>query len=70
MTKEILWEDLEKLQNFFLKRQRFPTYEEMMPLFGLASKSAVAYRINKLIESGDVLKERNNLLLARVSIKF
>jgi len=63
-------QDLKKLQKFFLKKQRFPTYEEMLLLFNLASKSAVAYRIEKLIKNGDVLKEKNNLYLARVTIKF
>jgi SOS-response transcriptional repressor LexA len=41
-----------------------PTYEEMKNLFGVASKNTVAYRVNKLLESGFLTKEGSRLTLA------
>ena len=42
-----------------------PTYEEMKSLFGVASKNTVAYRVNKLIEEGFLMKDGNRLSLAQ-----
>ena len=43
-----------------------PTYEEMKSLFGVASKNTVAYRVNKLLEAGFLLKDGNKLMLAEM----
>lgn len=42
-----------------------PTYEEMKNLFGVASKNTVAYRVNRLLESGFLIKNGNKLSLAQ-----
>jgi DNA-binding Lrp family transcriptional regulator len=57
--------DEQVLSQFFGEFKRMPTYEEMKDLFGVASKNTVAYRINKLIESGFLNKEGNKLSLAQ-----
>ena len=41
-----------------------PTYEEMKGLFHVASKNTVAYRINKLLEEGFLIKNGTTLMLA------
>lgn len=41
-----------------------PTYEEMKELFGVSSKNTVAYRVNKLLDSGFLIKEGARLALA------
>lgn len=43
-----------------------PTYEEMKSLFGVSSKNTVAYRVNKLVESGFLTKNGNKLALSEV----
>ena len=56
--------DENTLTTFFAEFKRMPTYEEMKDLFGVASKNTVAYRVNKLIEVGFLLKDGNKLSLA------
>jgi repressor LexA len=56
--------DEEKLSVFYTEHKRIPTYEEMKSLFGVASKNTVAYRVNKLLDSGFLIKEGNKLSLA------
>lgn len=56
--------DEEKLSEFFIENKRMPTYEEMKNLFKVASKNTVAYRINKLLEEGFLIKDGNKLMLA------
>lgn len=51
------------LSTYFAENKRMPTYEEMKELFGVASKNTVAYRVNKLIESGFLFKSGNKLSL-------
>lgn len=58
--------DEERLEQFYTKHRRIPTYEEMRNLFSVASKNTVAYRVGKLIESGFLIKEGGRLTLARV----
>jgi SOS regulatory protein LexA len=52
------------LSEYFAENRRMPTYEEMKNLFGVASKNTVAYRVNKLLESGFLTKEGSRLTLA------
>jgi repressor LexA len=52
------------LSEYFAENRRMPTYEEMKNLFGVASKNTVAYRVNKLLESGFLTKEGNRLTLS------
>lgn len=56
----------DKLTSFYSKSHRMPTYSEMMKLFGYKSKSAVAYAVDKLIESGIVSKDRTGKLILHI----
>jgi repressor LexA len=56
--------DKEVVSEFFIEHNRMPTYEEMKSLFGVASKNTVAYRVNKLLEEGFLLKDGTKLMLA------
>jgi repressor LexA len=56
--------DEEKVSSFYIENKRMPTYEEMKSLFGVASKNTVAYRVNKLLEEGFLIKDGNKLMLA------
>jgi repressor LexA len=56
--------DEEKLSAFYIDSKRMPTYEEMKDLFNVASKNTVAYRVNKLVESGFLVKDGNKLTLS------
>jgi repressor LexA len=55
--------DEEKVSSFFIENKRMPTYEEMKGLFGVASKNTVAYRVNKLLEVGFLMKNGSKLML-------
>jgi len=46
-----------KLETFYGKNKRMPTYSEMMELFSFKSKNAVFKIVNKLIEAGIVAKD-------------
>lgn len=52
------------LSEYFAENRRMPSYEEMKNLFGVASKNTVAYRVNKLVENGFLIKEGSRLMLA------
>jgi repressor LexA len=54
----------EALSTFYIDNHRMPTYEEMKHIFGVSSKNTVAYRVNKLIEEGFLMKEGTRLSLA------
>jgi repressor LexA len=56
--------DQEKIAAFYTENKRIPTYEEMKYLFNVASKNTVAYRVNKLLETGFLIKEEGRLSLA------
>lgn len=55
--------DEQELSQFFAENKRMPTYEEMKIIFCVASKNTVAYRVNKLLESGFLTKSGNKLAL-------
>ncbi|MCX6752641.1 MAG: transcriptional repressor LexA [Candidatus Nomurabacteria bacterium] len=46
-----------KLESFYSKNKRMPTYSEMMKLFDFKSKNAVFRVVGKLIEAGLVAKD-------------
>ena len=48
---------IEKLNIFFRRERRMPTYQEMMKLFGFKSKNAVFKVVEKLVEAGVVAKD-------------
>ncbi|MFA5827171.1 MAG: transcriptional repressor LexA [Candidatus Paceibacterota bacterium] len=52
-----------KLENFYGKNKRMPTYSEMMELFSFKSKNAVFKIVNKLIEAGLVAKDHLGRLI-------
>lgn len=55
--------DEQDIALFFAENKRMPTYEEMKKIFGVASKNTVAYRVNKLLESGFLTKSGSKLTL-------
>lgn len=50
-------EYLSKLNTFYARERRMPTYAEMAKLFGFKSKNAVFKVVEKLIEAGAVAKD-------------
>lgn len=46
-----------KIESFYKKEKRMPTYSEMMKLFGLKSKNAIFKIVEKLVEMGIVAKD-------------
>lgn len=46
-----------KIQSFYGKNKRMPTYTEMMTLFALKSKNSVSKIVDKLIDIGFVAKD-------------
>jgi len=46
-----------KIESFYQREKRMPTYSEMMNLFGLKSKNAIFKIVNKMIEAGMVAKD-------------
>ena len=48
----------QKLDNFYQREKRMPTYSEMMGLFGFKSKNAVARLVDKLVDAGLVAKDQ------------
>ncbi len=56
--------DEQILSTFYIENKRMPTYEEMKQLFQVASKNTVAYRVNKLLESGFLIKDGNKIQLS------
>lgn len=52
-----------QLEAFYLKAKRMPSYSEMLKIFGLRSKNAVAKRVAQLILAGLVLKDRTGRLI-------
>lgn len=56
--------DEDILSEYFAENKCMPTYEEMKDLFGVASKNTVAFRVNKLLESGFLVKVGNKIMLA------
>jgi len=58
-----------KLESFYNKNSRMPTYSEMMVLFGFKSKNAVFKIVNKLIEANLVAKDYLGRLIPTKSFK-
>lgn len=54
---------LDKLKTFFHSKRRMPSFSELMKLWGYKTKSAVNYRVNALIESGVIAKDKAGRLL-------
>lgn len=52
-----------KLESFYSKNKRMPTYSEMMHLFSFKSKNAVFKIVNKMIEAGIVAKDHLGRLI-------
>lgn len=52
-----------KLESFYSRNKRMPTYSEMMGLFGFRSKNAVFKIVEKLIEAGLVAKDHLGRLI-------
>lgn len=46
-----------KIQNFYEKNRRMPTYSEMMKIFGLKSKNAIFKIVDKMVDMGLVAKD-------------
>lgn len=53
----------QKIQTFYQKHKRMPSYREIMTLVGFKSKNAVFKLINKLIDQGLVDKDRRGRLI-------
>jgi len=52
-----------KLESFYERNKRMPTYSEMLKLFDFKSKNAVFKIVNKLIEAGLVAKDHLGRLI-------
>ncbi|MBM3208962.1 LexA family transcriptional regulator [Candidatus Shapirobacteria bacterium] len=52
---------LEKAKEFYSKHRRFPSYAEMLKLFGLVSKNAIYKIVQKWVEEGLVAKINRKL---------
>ena len=46
-----------KIETFYEREKRMPTYSEMMKLFGFKSKNAVFKLVGKMVEAGVVAKD-------------
>lgn len=55
----------EKIKSFYENKKRMPSYAELAKLLGYASKGAVAYVVDKLIESGVIGKDKTGRLIPR-----
>ena len=53
----------EKIESFYAKNQRMPTYSEMLKIFDFKSKNAVFKVVEKLIEAGLVAKDHLGRLI-------
>lgn len=54
-------EKVQKLREFYRRERRMPSYSEMLELFGYRSKNAVHGLVQKLVETGYVLKSGGHL---------
>lgn len=52
-----------KIESFYEKNKRMPTYSEMMELFGFKSKNAVFRVVHKMLEAGLVAKDHLGRLI-------
>lgn len=63
--RQDLIETVDKLQKFYKKHQRPPTYEEISSLLGFASKNASYKLIRKLISLGVLEKDKNGKIIPK-----
>jgi repressor LexA len=56
-----------KIEEFYSKNKRMPTYREMMDIFSFKSKNAVFKIVNKLIDEGLVAKDHLGRLIPNES---
>lgn len=55
-----------EIRSFFIRNRRMPTYQEIMEILGVRSKSVVHYWVSKLISQGKLVRdERGHLILSR-----
>lgn len=54
---------IHKIETFYKKHKRMPSYEEVRSLMGYKSKSAAHYFINNLIQEGVLHKDKKGYLL-------
>lgn len=69
MDKAKIKEYASRLDAFYVKAKRMPSYSEMLKLFGLRSKNAVAKRVEKIIEAGLALKDCTGRLIPAATAK-
>ena len=63
MTKDSLKKYAAKLNDFYVRAKRMPSYGEMLALFGLRSKNAVFKRVARLVKEGLLEKDRTGRLV-------
>jgi len=51
-----------RIRDFFITRRRVPTYEEMLGLFGVRSKSVVHFWVEKLVREGMLIRDEKGRL--------
>lgn len=51
-----------RIAKFYYAHKRMPSFAELMKLWGYKTKSAVHYRVGKLIEAGVLRKDRGRLV--------
>lgn len=61
-TKRTIKSVAQKLANFNRNRHRMPTYEEMLTLLAVRSKSVVHFWMNKLLQEGILEKDKSGHL--------
>lgn len=52
---------LTKVKQFYARNRRLPTYTEMLELFHVASRNAIAWIVTKWIEAGILQKDGRNI---------
>lgn len=55
-------EKKKKIKDFYSNHKRLPSYKEMEKLLGYASKGAVAYFVNKLIDEGFLIRSNKKIV--------
>jgi repressor LexA len=63
MDNQTLKRYARQLHDFYLKAKRMPSYAEMLKVFRLRSKNAVAKRVAQLVEAGLIAKDAAGRLL-------
>ncbi len=62
---------VDKINAFYLKRKRMPSYSELLDIFGFRSKNAVFKVLNRLVASGFLEKDkRGRILPKRLSLSL